>query len=187
MSDWFNSSSSQIPDEMWRAPTPLQRQADAVVLWAELTGKHASSCGSHGPSKTKKRLMKKKASLEKVAASNTVRRPHPQLERLIHTIADHPGKAGAIIGAPIGAGKAYLDHRPSKGGISKAEAKLLGDIVAAEASGESTRSVNKLKKRLESAKARRENLLRTTATGAAIGGVSGAGLAHLVSRQAGPK
>ena len=43
MSDWFSNPSSKIPDEMWRAPAPMQRQADAVVLWAELTGKHASA------------------------------------------------------------------------------------------------------------------------------------------------
>lgn len=55
----FSNPSSEIPDEMWRAATPMQRQADAVVLWAELTGKHASNCGNHGPAKPKKKTVKK--------------------------------------------------------------------------------------------------------------------------------
>lgn len=60
MSDWFKNPSSEISDEMWRTSTPIQRQADAAVLWAELTGKHASGCGSHGPSKPKKKKISEK-------------------------------------------------------------------------------------------------------------------------------
>ena len=66
MSDWFKNSPSEIPDDLWRAPAPMQRQVDAAVLWAELTGKHASGCGSHGPAKAKKKTVKK-ASAEKLA------------------------------------------------------------------------------------------------------------------------
>jgi len=40
MSDFFSNKSSEIPDEIWKAPAPMQRQVDAAVLWAELTGKH---------------------------------------------------------------------------------------------------------------------------------------------------
>lgn len=43
MSDWFRNPSSEIPDELWKAPAPMQRQVDAAVMWAELTGKHASA------------------------------------------------------------------------------------------------------------------------------------------------
>ena len=41
----FSNPSSEIPDDLWRAPAPMQRQVDAAVLWAELTGKHASFDG----------------------------------------------------------------------------------------------------------------------------------------------
>lgn len=68
----FSNPSSEIPDEMWRAATPMQRQADAVVLWAELTGKHASNCGNHGPAKPKKKATKTKTKLASYARSAAV-------------------------------------------------------------------------------------------------------------------
>ena len=65
MSDWFTNPSSELSDALWRTPTPMQRQADAVVMWAELTGKHASGCGSHGPKKPKKKTEKKASAASK--------------------------------------------------------------------------------------------------------------------------
>lgn len=401
----FFNPSSEIPDELWRAPTPMQRQADAVVLWAELTGKHASGCGSHGPAKPKKKTVKKasaekdlsflrqrarleaerlskstpkitperiaeleskklgpagfgpghpkqmsranprmraalqklderpsakrslspsqrreiesradalflrttghrprpalskkasfdpigigrareglreirerqegremglpddvsadelKARLADIESIKKVQNPRlaaalmgatgagmaalnpatrnplgiavlsgggalggalgtmtghaltdrttiPYVKRLIaeksastektarnehfvnalHAIRNNPELAGAAVGAPLGAGKAYLDYRPSKSGISKAEASLMGKLEEARAMKADKKKIDKLKKHLEAAKSRRENLGRTVAMGAGIGGTAGAGMMHMAARQRG--
>lgn len=177
MSDWFTNPSSEIPDEMWRAATPMQRQADAVVMWAELTGKHASGCGSHGPAKPKKKTVKK-ASFEKEARSE-------RFVSALHAVRNNPELAGAAVGAPVGAAKNYLDYKERKSGISKAEASLRGKLEEARAMKADKKKIDKIKKRLEAAKSRRENLGKTVAMGAGIGGTAGAGMMHMAARQRG--
>lgn len=210
MSDWFKNSPSEIPDELWRAPAPMQRQVDAAVLWAELTGKHASFDGvkafgqtlalnprsdelekafKHYEKKTGKRRdqmsqrdiynsllatgMGKKASAEKTARNETA-------VRLLHAINDNRVAAGAIAGTPVGMGKAYLDYRPQESGISNAEAKIVGRLAELKARGGASKSeIDSLKKDMERAKDRRENLARTVAFGGATGGAMGAGLGAL--------
>jgi len=179
MSDWFsNSSSAEIPDEMWKAAAPMQRQADAVVLWAEMTGKHAAHCGSHGPAPKPKKKTVKKASVEKVARSE-------RFVNTLHAIRNNPEIAGAVVGAPIGAAKNYSQYRERKSGISKAEANLRGKIEEARAMKADKKKIDKLRKKLESAKSRRENIGKTVATGAGIGGTAGAGMMHMAARQRG--
>lgn len=38
MEDLFSNPYSEIPDQLWKAPSPVQRQLAAVEYWAELTG-----------------------------------------------------------------------------------------------------------------------------------------------------
>lgn len=156
LKDMFSNPSSEIPDEMWRAATPMQRQADAVVLWAELTGKHAGMPPSQPP----------KLDPATLAGAKPIAMAPPQVQREIsaaarrfpgaaysqdrktgvvyklasleqvvrnknvakalHLISDNRVAAGAAGGAPIGMGKAYLDYRPQESGRSNAEAKLIG-------------------------------------------------------------
>jgi hypothetical protein len=119
----------------------MQRQADAVVMWAELTGKHAKTASYEGS---------------------------------IKFLAKHPEGLGAAIGAPVGAGKAYLDYREGGGGISKAEAAIHGSIAEARSRGVKGAEIDKLKAHLQTAKSRRENIVGTTVGGAALGAGAGA-------------
>lgn len=158
MSDWFKNPASEIPDEMWRAPTPMQRQADAVVMWAELTGKHASAW-------------------------------KPGAQKAIRMAGDNIELTGAAIGAPVGGLKAYADYRKGKGGISKAEASLKGEIAKAQSQKADKKQIAKLRQKLQTAKARRENIGETTAKGVGLGAATGALGAHALKRmrKAGPK
>lgn len=173
MSDWFSNTSSEIPDEMWRAATPMQRQADAAVLWAELTGKHASGCGSHGPSKTKKRLkkMSKKASL-----------PSPAV--------------GALTFGPSRGVGSYYFNRPGKDGLSINEREgkkrlesVQNKLQAAKAEGKQSRvsalesRERRIKKRLARSTKKRENLKKTVAR-ETLGGVGEGALAGSMIRLA---
>lgn len=182
MSDWFTNPSSDIPDEMWRAQTPMQRQADAAVLWAELTGKHASGCGSHGPSKPKKKSHTKKAS----SAGSNARRGFAAARgalrgalktrpaEVVRGIARNPEVAGSAAGTVALGTKSYFDNREGKGGISKAERSLMGDIASAKATGAKKEKIDKLRRKLERAKYRRENLSLIVARDSAIGAGGGA-------------
>lgn len=285
MSDWFKNPASEIPDEMWRAPTPMQRQADAVVLWAELTGKHASSKeaaskplwkqqGVKGwaqedalmaaikaetnPAKKVKltqRLRKLESSnLEREYGIKSASAPKPTLGDRLRgakmsltstpirkappeamymaavgrkrsptakymsykgtnykiaskaarekTAAWKPGVAkairmggdnleltGAALGAPIGGLKAYTDYREGKGGISKAEASLKGEIAKAQSQKADKKKIAKLRQKLQTAKSRRENIGATTAKGVGLGAATGALGTHALKRmrKAGPK
>jgi len=170
MSDWFKNPSSEIPDEMWRAPTPMQRQADAVVMWAELTGKHASFDGI-------------KALRDKEAAWK------PGVAKAIRMGGDNLELTGAALGAPIGGLKAYTDYREGKGGISKAEASLKGEIAKAQSQKADKKKIAKLRQKLQTAKSRRENIGATTAKGVGLGAATGALGTHALKRmrKAGPK
>ena len=270
MSDWFKNSASEIPDEMWRAPTPMQRQADAVVMWAELTGKHASFDGvrafgqtlvlnprsdelekafKHYEKKTgnsrnrmsqrdihnsllatgmgksaafkptlKDRLRGAKLSLTStpirkappeamyMAAVGRKRNPtakyltydgtnykiaawKPGVEKAIRMAGDNIELTGAAIGAPLGGLKAYTQYREGKGGISKAEATLKGEITKAQSQKADKKEVDKLRQKLQTAKSRRENIGATTAKGVGLGAATGALGAYALKRmrKAGPK
>lgn len=276
MSDWFKNPASEIPDEMWRAPTPMQRQADAVVMWAELTGKHASlaemvgisqareglkelgsslrgpretgSLGSVSADEIRKRMADRE-SRDKVLNSrlyatiggvggglygahkmrsplgaligagvggvgmgagmvaskgvdNAITRPRleqalrdkeaawkPGVGKAIRMAGDNIELTGAAIGAPIGGLRAYTEYREGKGGISKAEASLKGEIVKAQSQKADKKKIAKLRQKLQTAKSRRENIGATTAKGIGIGSATGALGAHALKRmrKAGPK
>lgn len=267
MSDWFKNSASEIPDDLWRAPTPMQRQADAVVMWAELTGKHASlaemvgisqareglsELGSRGPrehgmlgsvsaDEIRNRMADQK-SLDKVmnlrlhtlaggiggglygahkmrsplgalamagagagggalgnvagrGLGNAITRPYleqalrdkeaawkPGVAKAIRMGGDNLELTGAAIGAPIGGLKAYTDYREGKGGISKAEATVLGEISKARAQKADKKQISKLRQKLQAAKSRRENIGATTAKGVGLGAATGALGAHALKR-----
>jgi len=282
MSDWFKNPASEIPDEMWRAPAPMQRQADAVVMWAELTGKHASFDGvkafgqtlrlnprsddlenafAHYEKKTGKRRnqmsqrdvynslratgMGKSAAFKPlweqqgvkswaqedalmaaIKAEATPARKAKLIQRLrklessnlegdygiksaslaemvghkeaawkpgvkkaIHMAGDNIELTGAAIGAPLGGLKAYTDYREGKGGISKAEATLKGEITKAQSQKADKKRIAKLRQKLQTAKSRRENIGATTAKGIGLGATTGALGMHAIKRMrgAGPK
>ena len=267
MSDWFKNSASEIPDDLWRAPTPMQRQADAVVMWAELTGKHASAPkplweqqgvkswaqedalmaaikaeatparkakltqrlhklqssnleGDYGikskhasaPKPTlRDRLRGAKLSLTStpirkappeamyMAAVGRKRNPtakyltydgtnykiaawKPGVEKAIRMAGDNIELTGAAIGAPLGGLKAYTQYREGKGGISKAEATLKGEITKAQSQKVDKKKVAKLRQKLQTAKSRRENIGVTTAKGVGLGAATGALGAHALKR-----
>jgi len=267
MSDWFKNSASEIPDEMWRAPAPMQRRADAVVMWAELTGKHASLAEMVGISQAREGLneitsrgpredglpesvsadeirlrMADQKSLDKVmnprlygtigaiggglyaghtlrspsgalvgagagalgaalgsiggrAFGNAVTRPmlekalrdkeaswKPGVQKAIRMAGDNIELTGAAIGAPTGGLKAYTENRKGKGGISKAEASLKGEIAKARAQKADKKKIAKLRQKLQTAKSRRENIGATTAKGIGIGSATGALGAHALKR-----
>ena len=207
MSDWFKNPSSEIPDEMWRAPTPMQRQADAVVMWAELTGKHASFDGVKAFGQTL-RLNPRSDDLEKAFAHyekktgkgrdqmsqrdihNSLRATgmgksaawKPGVEKAIRMAGDNIKFTGAAIGAPVGGLKAYTDYRAGKGGISKAEATLKGEIAKAQSQKADKKQISKLRQKLQTAKSRRENIGLTTAKGVGIGAGTGALTAYAAKR-----
>lgn len=172
MSDWFKNDPSEIPDEMWRAATPMQRQADAVVLWAELTGKHASNCGNHGPAKPKK-----KATKTKVASAKA--------QEAILTAAKHPALVGAAIGAPVGALKEYLDNRSRPGSVSSREAKAVGALAAGKYRKLSDKKIQALEKRLAKAREEKKSVGKQVLKGAVVGAGAGAafGAAHKAIRK----
>lgn len=299
----FSTSSSEIPDELWRAPTPMQRQADAVVLWAELTGKHAglpqpklsqsalatakpismappgvqrqlaaarkffpraaysqdrttgaiyklssalqksaSGCGSHKPTKPKKKTVKKASAKEaglegmiyrgdaaeaikgrdalvkmreqhkaraskggirgflarraEKAVGKDIARHDAYLSSLkkkaemikegrnqafvdtLHAIRRNPEISGAALGAPVGAATNYMAYRPTKSGVSRAEASVMGELERARRLNASKKTIDRLKKKLALEEKRRKSLGKTTAVGGALGAGIGASLAH---------
>ena len=61
----------------------------------------------------------------------------------------------------------------------------MGKLEEARAMKADKKKIDKIKKRLEAAESRRENLGRTVAMGAGIGGTAGAGMMHMAARQRG--
>ena len=192
MSNWFSTSSSEIPDELWRAPTPMQRQADAVVLWAELTGKHdkvasrddrglvekayvkAYPLGTKG---SRQAIADKHHSLKKKAEMIKEGRNQAFVDAL-HAIRRNPEISGAALGAPVGAATNYMAYRPTKSGVSRAEASVMGELERARRLNASKKTIDRLKKKLALEEKRRKSLGKTTAVGGALGAGIGASLAH---------
>ena len=212
MSDWFKNSASEIPDDLWRAPTPMQRQADAVVMWAELTGKHASAGQEEDLSFAEKAYLKayplgtKNSRSEALRTHRALRRKaeltgahkktaslaemvgykeaawKPGVQKAIRMAGDNLELTGAAIGAPVGGLKAYTENRKGRGGISNAEATVLGEIAKARAQKADKKQISQLRQKLQTVKSRRENIGATTAKGVGIGTVTGALGAHALKR-----
>jgi len=171
--DLFKNPSTNIPDEMWRAPAPVQRQIDAAVMWAELTGKNREEDERQAAEDSlREELSEKGASATESAISSA------------RWIAQNPQLFGAAVGAPVGAASSLYSSSKLPSGASRAEAKLMARKAALdkqqELSGEDSPLARRLlESRMTKARFEKDNRAAGALLGAGIGAGQGALAGHL--------
>ena len=172
--DLFKNTSSDIPDELWKAPAPMQRQVDAAVMWAELTGKNREEDERQAAEESlKEELAEKKASLEALAP--------------LRWGARNPELLGAAIGAPIGVASSLRQSATGPGGVSRREASILGRLAAIEKEDELKGKDSTGKKKMVALKLRlaeweRKNRALGALANAGAGAAAGAGVGSIQAR-----
>ena len=93
--DLFKNQSSEIPDDMWKAPAPMQRQIDAAVLWAELTGKGNDAEDEESDKKASKPFLQQDRPKKVKEIYRALKRDHPTMSpEKKARIAARQGKPG---------------------------------------------------------------------------------------------
>jgi hypothetical protein len=155
----FKNKHSEIPDERWKTPSPMERQLAAVEYWAELTH----------PEKT--------ASADGLSTTT----------RLIDFFRTRKGNAAIAAGgaAVLTGGHALITGRKDQMGRTAAQRKWLEEDAAFSARDEMSgqpkkRRVHELKRRIVNAHARHPVLY--PAGSAVLGGLMVGGLKYRLSK-----
>jgi hypothetical protein len=157
--DLFTNPHSQIPDELWKTSSPMERQLAAVGFWADLT--HP----------------------EKTAAAKGL----STTTRLMDFFRTRKGNAAltAVGAATLTGGHALITGRKDEKGRTAAQRKLLEQDAAFSARDEMSgnpkkRRVHELKRRIVNAHAQHPALY--PAGSAVLGGLIGGGLKYRLTK-----
>lgn len=158
MDELFSGQQSEIPDALWRAQSPVQRQLAAVQFWAETTKIGAA------PTKT--------ARLRKMLAHPNAR------ERIMAALMGTAGATGSLLESrtiktdkPVDVGGKVTDTPTKEQMNLRVDRAALAEQNAQGTAGKITNAKQSLKER--AAQLRAENKLLTAALAGAVTGGAG--------------
>lgn len=164
MEDLFSNPYSEIPDQLWKSPSPAERQLAAVEYWAHLTHKTAAS------------------------PVDSVRKFH-KVKDFIRNPKTVTGTA-ALVGAGVAAGSSLKNSKTDESGMSLAQKKNLLTRQAYERSSELGMPPSKFKKKTLEIKERlaeieKEHPVEFAAAVGSMGAAVAAGMAQLRLKKVG--